>query len=29
VAHYKDNIFYALVYDTNEEKDLLLFKLEL
>lgn len=28
VAHYKDNIFYALGYDTNDEQDLLLFKLE-
>jgi hypothetical protein len=29
VAHYRDNIFYALGYDTNDEEDLLLFQLEL
>jgi hypothetical protein len=28
IAHYKDNIFYALGYGTNDEQDLLLFQLE-
>lgn len=28
IAHYKDNIFYALAYDDNEERDLLLYKIE-
>jgi hypothetical protein len=28
IAHFKENIFYAIGYDTNDEQDLLLFKLE-
>ena len=28
IAHYKDNIFYSLAYDDNEERDVLLFKIE-